>query len=249
MPIKQIGLNYLEKMKVLSKHDIFEMLKKEGYTNKESSFLVEFQQMINDGAVQRVGRNSYCFIDNPLHQYTHEYSDVSLRIADYMQENYPYADFVIFETIQLNEFINHQIGKNTIFVFVENEITEYVFDALKDVFPNQVMISPGIKEFHQYRNENTIIVTRLVSESPKNRHVKWYSSLEKILVDIMADNLVKETFSESEYRSIYENAFSNYTIDESKMFRYARRRNASARIRDFIKNNTSVKLKLEEKKK
>ena len=52
-------------------------------------------------------------------------------------------------------------------------------------------------------------------------------------------------FSESEYPTIYETAFKNFLVDESQMFRYAKRRKVDEKIKKFIQEETNVKLRLE----
>lgn len=74
----------------------------------------------------------------------------------------------------------------------------------------------------------------MISESPKNTDVSWQISLEKMIVDIIADRIVRETFSESEYSNIFDTAFERYIIDKSKLIRYAGRRNAVNKIRKYI---------------
>ena len=64
-----------------------------------------------------------------------------------------------------------------------------------------------------------------------------------LLVDLMAEPLYQEIIHRGEYPSIYEGAFQNYVIDESRMFRYARRRNAADRLRTFIAEETSIQLR------
>ena len=58
-----------------------------------------------------------------------------------------------------------------------------------------------------------------------------------MLVDIFSENLIKATFSESEFPTIYEEAFGSYIIDESQMFRYAKRHKSDGRIKRFIQGN------------
>lgn len=85
-----------------------------------------------------------------------------------------------------------------------------------------------------------IVIQKLTTEAPKGDGEFWHTNLEKMLVDIMADRLLMDSFSESEYPLIYETAFESFVIDESQMFRYARRRTADKRIRDFLRKNTNV---------
>lgn len=82
----------------------------------------------------------------------------------------------------------------------------------------------------------------LISETPKP--VMGHSvTLEKLLVDLFSKKLTGKLISRSEYPGIYEGAFSRYSIDETKMFRYARRRHLESEIRTFIKEETNVELK------
>lgn len=148
------------------------------------------------------------------------------------------------ELYQLNRFLNHQIAHNAIFVFVEKDISISVFERLKKDYAGRVLINPSEKDFFNYRLEDIIVVKNLLTESPKGKTQFWHTDLEKLLVDLFSDKLLKEMFSESELPSIFETSFANYIIDESKMFRYAKRRKADKRIKQFIDCDTTVKLRL-----
>lgn len=234
MTTEETGIDLLMNTAEFSKQDYYELLRNNGYVKKYTSYLVNFQKLINDGKVHRIGRNKYCAEKKEYRIYSHLYSDEAVKIADCIKSNHPFADFVIFETVQLNEFLNHQIVKNTIFVYVDIDVADFVYETLNTEFSEMVMLSPKPKEFHQYRSENTVVISRLISESPKNTDIPWQISLEKMLVDVIADRLVRETFSESEYSNIFDTAFERYIIDESKLIRYAGRRNAVSKIRNYI---------------
>ena len=90
-----------------------------------------------------------------------------------------------------------------------------------------------------------IVVRNLLTESPKGKKDVWHTCLEKLLVDIFSENLIKAMFSESEYPAIYETAFNSYVVDESQMFRYAKRRKSADKIKNFIQEETDAKLRLE----
>lgn len=234
MTTEETGIDLLLNTTEFSKQDYYELLRNNGYVKKYTSYLVNFQKLINDGKVHRIGRNKYCAEKKEYRSYSHLYSDEAVKIADCIKSNHPFADFVIFETVQLNEFLNHQIGKNTIFAYVDIDVADFVYETLNTEFSEMVMLSPKPKEFHQYRSENTVVISRLISESPKNTDIPWQISLEKMLVDVIADRLVRETFSESEYSNIFDTAFERYIIDKSRLIRYASRRNAVSKIRNYI---------------
>jgi hypothetical protein len=88
-----------------------------------------------------------------------------------------------------------------------------------------------------------IVIGKLTSEAPKGVAVSWHTRIEKMLVDIVSEQLVIESVSESEYPTVYEDAFEKYIIDESCLFRYAKRRGVASQIEKLIKDNTEIVLR------
>ena len=89
-----------------------------------------------------------------------------------------------------------------------------------------------------------IVVGKLISEAPMGQKEKWNTRIEKLLVDVITNSILLSSVSEAELINIYEGAFAKYAIDESCMFRYAKRRGAENKIREFIKEKTNVQLKV-----
>lgn len=239
--IEKDGLKYYGKDDVFSKEEYYQLLQQYGYEKTYGSFLVSFQDMINSGMVVRSGRNIYRTAAF-LQPYEYSFSQFGQQVNECMTANHHYLNYIIFETAQLNEFLPKEIERNTVFVYVDSMMVDFVFDTLSSAFDGRVMLSPKADEFRRYGRNNTIVVGRLVSEAPKDEKNPNRESIEKMLVDIMAESIVRETLSDIELKSIYESAFDQYIIDESRMFRYGRRRNADRKIKDFIIGNTSILL-------
>ena len=89
-----------------------------------------------------------------------------------------------------------------------------------------------------------IVIGKLVSEAPMGQNEKWNTRIEKLLVDVITNPILLSSISEKELTNIYEEAFAKYAVDESCMFRYAKRRGAEKKIREFIKKNTNVQLRV-----
>ena len=226
-----------------SRQELMNSFRDGGFDLSIASFNKKLNTMLENGEILRSGRNTYYLPKNGLHTYSHNYSDASVDISNYLSESYPLLKFSIFEFVQLNAFINHQISNNVIFVQVEPDIIDFVFEALKEQFPGRVLLKPSAEVFHLYWSENMIVLDNLISEAPRNEQPVWGSRIEKILVDLFAEPLLKESISFSEYPTIFENAFSNYAINESSMFRYAKRRNAYKKILEFINKETPIILR------
>lgn len=185
----------------------------------------------------------YCFREKDVRPYEHEYSNLATEVAALLQEQYPLLDFSIMELIQLNDFVNHQIAHNTLFLSVEADIMEFVFDTIKERYFGKVFINPTPKVYHQYWSDNMIVVNKLTTEAPKSSAVSWHTRLEKLLVDIVAEPLILASISEGEYPGIFENAFSMYVVDESCLFRYAARRTVEKKIKELITEKTNIILR------
>lgn len=56
--------------------------------------------------------------------YSFDYSELAKAVATIIESNYTDVNFTIFETRQFNEFMNLQIGKNTIMVSIVKLPTE-----------------------------------------------------------------------------------------------------------------------------
>lgn len=44
-----------------------------------------------------------------------------------ISKKFPYISFTVFETVLMNNFLNHLIAQNTIFLQVERESSIYIF--------------------------------------------------------------------------------------------------------------------------
>ena len=237
-------LNNMNTNQEFSREELFEAYRGCGYTLSVASFNKNLEQLIAGGKIARIGRNAYCIPSKSLKIYRYDYSDLANEIVSNITENYPLVDFSIFELVQLNDFANHQIAHNTIFVNVEADALDFVFETLKEQYPGKILVNPSTEIYHQYWCENLIVLGKLVSEAPTGIDEDWKARLEKILVDIMANSLILDSVSEGDYPVIFENAFEHFIIDESCLFRYARRRKVDKKILALIKEKTNVKLRV-----
>ena len=237
-------LNLLENKETFSRAELMEVMQENGKAISEASFKLELQKMLKKGEIVRVGRNKYCVAKDGVGVYTYEYSTDAKAVAEVLKDKFPYLDFTIMDFVQLNEFVNHQLAHNVIYVSVESDLGEFVFDTLKEKYPGKVLINPTPEIYHQYWYDGIIVIGKLVSEAPMGQKEKWNTRIEKLLVDVLTNSILLSCVSDAELANIYEEAFAKYAIDESCMFRYAKRRGAEKKIREFIKKNTNVQLRV-----
>lgn len=233
----------IENKECFSTKQALKSFRNAGYKLSDYSFYKRFASMVKEGDLIRVGNGMYCICDNTVKTYSHEYTDLAKEVASLIQKEYPLVDFSIMELVQLNDFVNHQIAHNILFLSVECDAMDFVFETLKEKYFGKVLINPTLEIYHQYWSDNMIVINKLVTQAPKHPTVAWHIRLEKLLVDIIAYPLIVNSISDSEYPTIYEDAFSLYAIDESSLFRYAKRRTVDKKILKLVSEKTNIVLK------
>ena len=229
-----------------TRKELLESFRMAGYMLSEASFYKKVEELVKNGQIIRVGRNVYSLPDDKRLTYEYKYSELAEAVAQEIAQQYPYVNFSIFEFVQLNDFVNHLIAHNVIFLSVEADIMEFVFETLRDKYPGKVLINPTVEIYHQYWSDNMIVLGKLTTEAPKGQKASWHTRLEKMLVDIMAEPLLLASISRAEYPHIYEDAFDRYIVDENGLFRYASRRKVTKKIKELIRKETDIVLRTKE---
>lgn len=229
-----------------TRKELLESFRMAGYMLSEASFYKKVEELVKNGQIIRVGRNVYSLPDDKRLTYEYKYSELAEEVAQEIAQQFPYVNFSIFEFVQLNDFVNHLIAHNVIFLSVEAEIMDFVFETLRDKYPGKVLINPTVEIYHQYWSDNMIVLGKLTTEAPKGQKASWHTRLEKMLVDIMAEPLLLASISRAEYPHIYEDAFDRYIVDENGLFRYASRRKVTKKIKELIRKETDIVLRTKE---
>jgi len=126
-------------------------------------------------------------------------------------------------------------------------VYESVFNHLSRQNPGKVFLNPDRLTMERYvlPQFDNILVSRLITQSPKRTTGGFpYPKLEKILVDIFVDEERFYFFQGGEMAHIFEDVFATYWISEKTMFRYAGRRKADQKLRQFIQTHTQIELSL-----
>ena len=175
-------------------------------------------------------------------KYSYPHSAEYLAVEEDIIKVYPLVNFQMWELIQMNDFVNHQIAKNVIFIEVEPFLVDTVYELLHEKYP-YAMIQPTADVFYRQRAPETdIVVQKLISEAP-SADTNHSCVIEKLLVDLLSKKLSGSLIERSEYPRIYEDIFQKYRIDETRMFRYAKRRHLYDDLLIFITQKTNVQLK------
>ena len=215
------------------------MLKKEKPDIGRSTIYGILDRLCRTGRITRTQKGHFAVWARK--EYAYELSGTAAEIASFILESYPFVDFQIWELDQMNEFVNHLLIRNTVFIEVEGGRDESIFNLLFEKYPH-VLRNPRKEEYYRYAGEETVIVKKLISEAPPPFGRYRQASLEKLLADLFGRGAAGFIIPPEEYRVIYEDAFRTYRINQAKLFRYARRRGIEQTILDFIYEKTNIVL-------
>ncbi len=189
------------------------------------------------GILKRVGRGKFTL--GEVNYFLHEITSKLIKLNSQITKGFPYLKFCIWNSSILNEFTIHQTNQSYILVEVEKESTQAIFFYLKEK-KYSTFLEPTKEVFEKYiaENKKIIIVKPLITEAPtqKIKNINT-ATLEKILVDIFCDDIIFSAFQGNEMRTIYNEAFAKYSINENRLLRYAGRRGKKEEIKEYIKTN------------
>ncbi len=231
----------------VSRQYILELVREADPTFREGQMKRLLAYLLKTSKIEHVGRDKYMKVTHKSSavEYETHYSATALQVISFMQEEFPLVEYRVWELSWLNEFVNHQLGRNYIFLEVEKDGCEFVFDKMVSKFEGKVLFKPDQDQIIRYGTNDSIIIDRLISESPKGKKEPYNLAIEKLVVDLFANKKLKGMISYGDYPAALENIFTIYEVDQVKMFRYARRRNKENELREFLKNSTDIKLKVD----
>lgn len=183
------------------------------------------------------------FLSSNKKKFVPELSSTAQNLGIELRQNYPYTQYLLWETREVHEFMIHQPGQNQIILEIEKEATESVFNKLKEQLSSNIFLEPDRVTFERYiiNLPESILLLHSVTQSPKIRTKGVVSArLEKILVDIFSDEDRFFTFHGQEMINIFENASSMYWINSKTLFRYAGRRRVAEKLVYFLNTETQI---------
>ena len=194
-------------------------------------------EMVDNGIICRKQRGKYVRQSNNVAKkfiYRPQVNEQLQEVSEKIESKFPFVNFVCFESVQLNEFLNHLIGRNTFFVLVEKDAIDFVFRYLQEETDWNILLKPNEKEWDAYCTGDNIVMLNLISEAPKCTDEYHSMCIEQLLVDIVAEKSFKNLCSKSELQGVYNLADKSYLINYARLLRYARRRGKADEVKKYI---------------
>lgn len=195
---------------------------------------------MQEGVLQRIGRGIFTLGEGK--NYVPEVSSATKSIYKKLKAKFPFANLCVWNTAVFNEFMLHQPNQFFVLMETDKETTNAVFYFLREI-KKSVFIEPtkDILEKYVVNKNEVFVVKQLISEAPtQNINGVETASIEKMLVDIFCDKVIFSAQQGAEMRTIFKEAFAKYTINQSKMLRYADRRRKKEELNQFVKTISNL---------
>lgn len=225
-----------------TRQDLFDFYRYFEPDLKEGTFGWRIYDLKDKNIIRPLKRGLYVISYKPKHR--PETSTELIKLAKRITDQFADAKYCIWETEWLNEFSQHQTSKRIILIEIEKDFIESLYYELKGSSRNELFLTPDDKviDFYIAESDYPVIIKKLITRSPitkrTEKKIKFYIPLlEKILVDLFAEDKLFYYLQGSELMHIYENAISKYAINFTKLFSYAKRRDKEQDIKQFMTNH------------
>lgn len=206
--------------------ELYEILKKSEHDLLLSTFRWRLYQLKSLGKIESIGRGKYSLARHS--PFSIELNSKLQNIAKDIKKEFPYANYCLWSSDVLNEFTIHQPTVGFAIIEVEKDAISGVFSFLKEQHQS-VFLNPKEKEINLYLDSDnkSLVVKTLNQRSPteKSKTLKFpVPKLEKILIDLLVDTDLFSFYQGSELKSIWREAFNKYSINQSTLNNYAKKR-------------------------
>ena len=222
----------LKKNASYSESEIIEAIRKATPSVSETKVKWLLFDLERTHVITRIGSKKYV---TGGRLYTADLSEPAANIDSAVSQHYPEIEYVIWESSQLNEWINLMLAKNVIFVEVESGLKDYVFSFLQEQYgrTHTVLLDPDHEMLSRYIDNDPVVVRQLFSRSPRGRKGHRII-LEKLLVDVVSDKLLKSMIGTNDREEIVRGMSVNYSLNITKILAYAKRRRCESEIQQIL---------------
>jgi len=242
--IEHTLIEQFKDLETFTREDLFDFFRLFEPELKEGTLAWRIHNLKNKNIIKSIQRGLYTISYKPTYQ--PDISKELLKLGKVISAQFEDVKYCIWNTNWINEFSQHQSAKRIIIIEIEKDFVETLYYVLKDSFKMDFHFNPDEKaiDFYISESQNPVIIKKLITRSPITKRtenkVKIYTpQLEKILVDVFTENKLFYFYQGAELIHLYENVLKNYTLNYTKLFSYAKRREREKDIKQFLTNNMS----------
>ncbi len=223
---------YISRVESFTLTDIIRLAREKGLAATAANWTV--RKMVLDGKLARTGRGVYT--SRVLQRFRDVPDDELMELSIMIAEWYPSVNCCLYKGSILAPLLHHLSYNGMTYIEVEREFMGVLFHRMRGE-GRKVYLKPSIDVVRDYIDMSCggVIIKPLVSGSPLDSEDGVpMPALEKLLVDVLCD----ADFSYlrgGEWLYMMDNAFSTFSINVSRLLRYAGRRGKRAEITETIK--------------
>ena len=212
--------------------DLLSAAEKTGFPNTSVNWFLH--KLTSERKLSRIGRGIYS--GTFRQEFKNEPDEPLINLARQILDQYPGVRACFYHGTILSPLLHHLSYNALTYIEVQRDLTEILFHRLQDA-GEKVYLKPSREVMQNYIDisQSGIIIKPLISGSPVTIESGIpMPTLEKIIVDTLCD----EDFNYlqgGEWEYIVENSFSLFTINSSRLFRYAGRRGKLQEIKEAVK--------------
>lgn len=225
---------YFETRKSFTTNDVYGFFSQAQPDIKRATVNWRIYELVRQGFFKRIGRGTYVL--GKEIGFSPSLSKKHKIIFSRIKKQFPLISFCCWHTSALKEFFQHLAGNDFLLVEVEREAIDAVFHFIKETNKNTFKEpSQDAMENYVFDGKDAIIVKPLISESPLQKVDNiTVPTIEKILVDLVADSDVFFFMQGNEMLNIFGNAMEKYTVNRDRLLRYAKRRNKREELQRIL---------------
>lgn len=234
---KEIQEHFRDK-EIFSREDLFEYYRRYEADLKLQTFTWRLYDLKRKNIIQEIKKGYYKISERqPFKPGLDErIKEIYFKVS----KEFPEPRFVVWSTSWINEFALHQTFQNFYLFESSYETTESVFYKMKEMEIEKVFLRPDKKEIIKYviGAESPFVILNLIMKAPVKKINKVsVPTLEKILVDLYADQNTFYMYQGHELKEIFRNALKKYLLNYTKLFHYARRRGKEKELKNYLNSN------------
>ena len=231
-------LNFAFTHKVFTRKELIANLKSGNQIGSPGTLSEQMYRLLKSGQLIRLERGVYKLPDDARKNFSAVCSEEMRKINQRIKNKFPFVDYCLWSGSSLMPYMHHIPNLNLMFVDVEREVAESVFNLLNAESNKRVFLMPSPTDFERYISANEAIIIRpLISESPLQL-IEGINTptIEKILVDIVGD--IEFSFLQgSEINQVYTTIFERHGVNKNKLIRYATRRGRKEEVEQLLRTN------------
>ncbi|MCD6221373.1 HTH domain-containing protein [bacterium] len=143
-------------------------------------------------------------------------------IGRLLKKNFPFTEFIIWDTKQLQSLYQHTQAHHVTFVETDKELMNSFYDCISKKYQKTYIEKKNKNYFVNFPlHLNPVVIRKKISRSP---YAGVMATLEKILVDMFIDLETYKYISEDDYWQMWRELISNYRLNIGKIISYSKRR-------------------------